>query len=114
MSEMTAAIEVGPGRRRAGAGTCPFCRRWLPLTFHHLIPKKLHRRRRFRKDFSRDTLAQGILICRACHSAIHHRYDEMELATRLNTPASLLADPPLRRHFDWLARQRRAVAERAS
>jgi hypothetical protein len=79
----------------------------MELTFHHLIPRKLHRRPRFRKQYDRERLAQGIYVCRECHDAIHTTYTEMELAKGLASPEALLADPVLSRHFAWLSRQRR-------
>jgi hypothetical protein len=78
----------------------------LALTFHHLIPRKLHRRARFRKRYSREYLNRGIDICRQCHDGIHDRYDEMRLYRDFSSPGELAADPELRRHFDWVARQR--------
>ena len=95
-------------KRADARSACPCCGRRQPLTLHHLIPKKLHRRPHFRKRYSRDVLANGVMICRACHDGIHRLYNEMQLGKRLNTLAALLADEPLRRHFDWVARQRRA------
>ena len=92
--------------RQARHGVCPFCRRHLPLTFHHLIPKKLHRRSRFRKRYTREYLNRGIEICRQCHDGIHDRYDEMQLYRDFCGPAALAADPELRRYFDWVARQK--------
>ncbi|MEO1035350.1 MAG: hypothetical protein AAFX44_07315 [Pseudomonadota bacterium] len=94
-------------RRRGQTGACPCCGRQQPLTFHHLIPRKLHRRPHFRRHYDRATLAAGIMICRACHDGIHRLYDEMHLGKHLNTPDLLLADPALKRHFGWVARQRR-------
>lgn len=88
---------------------CPLCRRRVALTYHHLIPRKLHRRPRFRKRFSRAELHEGVFVCRACHDGIHDRYDEMELARRFPTLASLAADPELGRHFAWVARQRKGL-----
>jgi hypothetical protein len=82
----------------------------MDLTFHHLIPRKLHRRPRFRKQYERERLAQGIYVCRECHNAIHTTYTEMELAQGLASPEALLADPVLSRHFAWLSRQRRHAA----
>ncbi len=78
----------------------------LQLTFHHLIPRKVHRRAHFKKHFDRDTLNQGIAICRDCHKGIHKRFSEMELARSFNTPERLLADPDLARHFSWVAKQK--------
>lgn len=87
-------------------GICCLCLRELPLTFHHLIPRKVHRRSYFQKHFSRDQLNQGIFICRTCHKGIHARYDEMTLARQFNSPERLRADPELARHFAWAARQK--------
>ena len=90
-------------------GTCPLCRRECHLTFHHLIPKKLHRRTFFRKNFTRDELNRGIAICRACHNGIHRLHDEMSLAKHLDSLHALQADDVLRRHFEWVARQKQRL-----
>lgn len=94
-------------RRRPAADVCATCGRKTPLTFHHLIPRKLHRRTRFRRHCSREELNRGIHVCRACHSGIHRRYDEMTLAREFSTLQRLLDDPDLSRHFAWVARQKR-------
>ena len=44
-------------RRGTKAGECPLCMRATELTFHHLIPKKMHRRRFFQKNYKREQLA---------------------------------------------------------
>ncbi|MEZ5477514.1 MAG: hypothetical protein R3E95_08550 [Thiolinea sp.] len=87
-------------------GSCPLCQRETALTFHHLIPRKLHRRPHYRKHYSREQLNQGIAICRQCHNAIHRHYDEMHLAKHLNSLETLQADPLLQRHFAWVGRQK--------
>ena len=85
---------------------CILCKREVALTFHHLIPKKVHRRTFFRKNFTRDELARGIHVCRKCHKGIHRLFDEMHLAKELNPPDKLRADPDLARHVEWVARQK--------
>lgn len=85
---------------------CPLCDRAVPLTFHHLIPKKLHRRTRFKKSYSRAELNQGVLICRLCHNGIHDHYDEMTLAKEFDTFEKLQADASIQRHAEWVAKQR--------
>ncbi|WNJ17308.1 hypothetical protein [Pontibacter sp. G13] len=87
-------------------GTCPMCQRETGLTFHHLIPKKLHRRNRFKKQFTREELNQGIYICRTCHSGIHNLYDEMTLGSQYSSLESLLADSAVQRHVAWVAKQK--------
>lgn len=88
-------------------GFCPLCGRETALTFHHLIPRKLHRRDYFRKNFDKATLNQGIAICRMCHNGIHRLYDEMTLAKRFASLAGLREDEALARHFAWVAKQKR-------
>ena len=87
-------------------GQCPCCRREVALTFHHLIPRKMHRRPFFKKNYSRQQLSQGIYVCRLCHDGIHERFDELTLARRFADPAVLLQESSLQRHFKWVARQR--------
>ncbi|MEM6838522.1 MAG: hypothetical protein AAF609_16910 [Cyanobacteria bacterium P01_C01_bin.120] len=88
------------------AGECPLCGRWLQLTFHHLIPKKLHRRTRFKKNYSKTELNQGVWVCRLCHDGIHDHYDEMALAKHFPTLESIQTDPNIRRHAEWVAKQK--------
>ncbi len=87
-------------------GECPLCGRSLQLTFHHLIPKKLHRRTRFKKRYSKAELNQGVWVCRLCHDGIHDHYDEMALARGFSTLASIQADPHIQRHAQWVAKQK--------
>lgn len=103
---MTSFVVTTPSRR-VQSGPCPFCGRLLTLTFHHLIPKKVHRRSRYRRRFDREELASGIYLCRDCHDGIHANYTEVELAAALSSPEALAADPLLARHFAWVRRQRR-------
>lgn len=87
-------------------GVCPLCGRECPLTFHHLIPRKLHRRKAFRKRYSRAALSQGVHVCRDCHDGIHDFYDEMTLAKRFPQVEALQCDPALARHFRWVAKKK--------
>ncbi|MGK7891105.1 MAG: hypothetical protein AB4042_17385 [Leptolyngbyaceae cyanobacterium] len=109
-----ATLEPSVDSRRLKQGTCPFCHRQVRLTFHHLIPKKVHRRPYFKKNFSREVLNQGVDICRMCHSGIHRHYDEMVLAKSFSSLEALLADEALRKHFDWVAKQKVRSHQRPS
>ena len=88
-------------------GTCELCRRTTHLTFHHLIPRKLHRRTRFKKHYSRQDLNRGIDICRQCHNGLHDLYDEMTLARQFSTLDALLGDEAVMRHATWVSRQKK-------
>lgn len=89
------------------ANACALCGCVRPLTFHHLVPKKLHRRAFFQKNVSRAERSAGIDICRICHDGIHDRYDEMTLGRKLNSLDALRRDDALQRHFAWAARQKK-------
>ena len=92
---------------RGKFGECKLCRRKTHLTFHHLIPKKLHRRTRFRKHYRREDLNRGIDICRMCHNGLHVLYDEMTLAKKYSTLEALLQDEAVMRHVGWVGRQKK-------
>ncbi|MGD9391562.1 MAG: HNH endonuclease [Chromatiales bacterium] len=94
------------GSHNSKYGSCELCRRTTRLTFHHLIPRKLHRRNRFRKNYTREELNLGIAICRRCHNGLHLLYDEMTLAKHFSTLDALLADDAIKRHVAWAGRQK--------
>jgi len=87
-------------------GHCALCDRTTRLTFHHLIPKKLHRRKHFKKHYDKATLQSGIDICTRCHSGLHTLFDEMTLGRSLNTITRLKENPMVAKHCDWVARQK--------
>ena len=101
-------ISARPASRSLRHGPCPACHRHTGLSFHHLIPRKMHRRNYFKKHFSREQLSLGIYLCRQCHDGIHDRFDEITLAKRFSDPDILLAEPELQTHFAWVGKQRHA------
>lgn len=88
------------------SGLCALCGRHTELTFHHLIPRKVHRRSRFRKQHAREALQAGVELCRLCHRGVHRLYDEMTLARQFASLQALRDDPAVRRHVDWVRKQR--------
>ncbi|MDT0595075.1 hypothetical protein [Glaciecola petra] len=92
--------------RRSRFGTCPLCSREVDLTFHHLIPKKMHRRTFFKKHFTKKELAAGIDICRLCHTGLHKNYTEMQLAKHFFNVERIKADKQLQTHFLWVNKQK--------
>ena len=86
---------------------CELCRARRDLTFHHLIPRKVHKRAFFKRNYDREDLQQGAFLCRLCHSAVHRAFDEMTLAKRYMTVAALRHAPELQRHIAWAGKQRR-------
>ena len=93
---------------RGPLGECELCGREKPLTEHHLIPRAVHNKTRFKKLFSREEMNhRRISICRACHKGIHRLIpDEKELARDYNTKEALLADERIAKHVKWVGKQR--------
>ena len=87
-------------------GVCCLCKRETDLTFHHLIPRKVHRRAYFKKHFTKQELNVGIDVCRQCHRVIHKSFSEMELAKSFNSIDKLIAEPLLVNQFEWLSKQK--------
>ena len=92
-------------------GACCLCSRAMQLTFHHLIPKQLHKRylggRALPKGLPTDAeptrsfLGQyGIMICRPCHSVVHRSAPNAILAERFCTLETLREAPAVAK---WIA-----------
>jgi len=92
--------------KRQAYGICPLCQRETRLTFHHLIPRALHQRNWYRKNYPKEQLQAGINICRLCHKGLHDLHDEKTLGRELNTLEHLSRDPQIRKHVAWVAKQR--------
>ena len=85
------------GERAAPSGPdiCPLCDRPIPpgarASRHHLVPK-------LKGGAKKPT----VRLHQICHSAIHARFTEAELARRLADPASLKAEPELASFIAWV------------
>lgn len=96
-----------PPRKRTAPARCELCDRDTALTFHHLIPRRAHGKRRIRERFDRrDLHTRGLWLCRLCHRQLHRFYSEMELAERLNTRERILAEPAMQRFLAWARKQK--------
>ena len=85
---------------------CRLCGSDRLLTFHHLIPKRCHRNKWFRKNFTKEEMQQrGIVLCRKCHSFIHNHFTEKQLGRELNTLEKLQANELIRNHAAWSKKQ---------
>ena len=89
---------------------CALCAQPSHLTFHHLIPKDLHRKRWVRERYPLPWLRnRGLWICRSCHTFLHRHFDERTLGERLHTLEALRAEPAVARHIAWASKQKRRV-----
>jgi len=82
---------------------CELCERERDLTFHHLIPKTLHKNKWFKKNFTRKDMARGIDLCRDCHSAIHKFINEKDLGRNYNTKSLLMEHEKVRGFVKWVS-----------
>jgi hypothetical protein len=90
-------------------GPCELCGRpGKFLTFHHLIPRHCHRKKRFRNRFSISEMrSSGLWLCGACHDGIHDLIpDEKILGWSYNTRELLLGHEGVRKHIDWVKKQK--------
>ena len=75
---------------------CVLCRRPIPpgarSSRHHLVPR-----------LKGGTHAGTVRLHQICHSAVHARFTEAELARRLSAPDALRAEPRLAEFLDWVA-----------
>ncbi|UMY16198.1 HNH endonuclease [Methylobacterium organophilum] len=74
---------------------CPLCERPIPpgarQSLHHLTPKLKGGRH-----------GETVRLHQICHSAIHARYSEAEIARRLADVDALRADPEIARFLAWV------------
>lgn len=88
-------------------GPCELCGREKPRTFHHLIPRRLHRKGYALRQFGKEEMqTRGLLLCRACHRKVHQLFDERTLGLEYNTKEKLLAVPALQKFLAWVKKQR--------
>jgi len=87
---------------------CELCGREKPLTKHHLIPRAVHGKKRYRDRFGKqEMIRRGIQICRQCHNGIHDLIpDEKLLAEHFYTKELLLAHEAIARHVAWARKQK--------
>ncbi|QQR41274.1 restriction endonuclease [Devosia rhizoryzae] len=88
-----AAAEAAAARR--APDICPLCERPIPpdakSSRHHLTPR-----------LKGGTHKGTVRLHQICHSAIHARFSETELAKRLADVESLRSDPELAEFIAWV------------
>lgn len=93
-------------------GKCELCERDdTYLNFHHLIPKMVHGRNKYTKEYDSDYLnTHGAWLCKShCHKQIHAFYSEKHLANALNTLEKLKADPKIQAYVAWHRKQKHVI-----
>jgi len=85
------------------ASACEICERdWIPLTYHHLIPRSTHARvlkRGWHEEWQLNSVAW---LCRACHSMVHRLESNEELARNYYSVERLLERDEVRKFATWV------------
>ena len=88
---------------------CDLCGRLLKddTTRHHLVPRAVHRKKRFQRRFSKDERLTTVELCRDCHRAVHDLVpDEKEIAERYYTLELLREHPAIAKFLTWIRKQK--------
>jgi len=90
---------------KPGSDLCELCKREEKLTFHHLIPVTLHSRKWFAKNYSKEELQSGAMLCSDCHNAIHRFIPEKLLGTDFNTIEKLRSNEKVTNFVSWVSKR---------
>lgn len=73
------------------------------INFHHLIPKTLHRSKKFIKMYSRDHMnTSGLWLCKwHCHRQIHRFISEKDMGMSYYTKELLLEHKEVKKYIEW-------------
>lgn len=95
--------------RNDKVGICSLCsREEIYLTFHHLIPKTLHSKKWYKKNFSVEELNSGVDLCEDCHEAIHDFITEKELGKKFNSIKALMSHSKVKKFVSWIKKQKKS------
>jgi 5-methylcytosine-specific restriction endonuclease McrA len=86
---------------------CEICERdWIPLSYHHLIPRDVHAKvlkRGWHEEWQLNSVAW---LCRACHSFVHRMASNEELAREYYTVERILERDDVLDWARWVGRVR--------
>ncbi|KAG7293828.1 hypothetical protein NEMBOFW57_003886 [Staphylotrichum longicolle] len=96
-----------PSSTKGKVTACEICGRdWINLTYHHLIPRKVHEQAVKRGWHRPEELQNVAWLCGACHRFVHRFKEHEDLAREFYTVERLLAAEEVRRFAEWVGRVR--------
>lgn len=108
LNEYVSSVTAGPpvwASTRTEA--CEICERdWIPLSYHHLIPRAVHEKVRKRGWHEEWLLNSVAWLCRACHSFVHRMAGNEELARQWYTVERILEREDVQDWAKWVSRIR--------
>ncbi|KAI4092265.1 MAG: hypothetical protein L6R37_007602 [Teloschistes peruensis] len=101
------AIAAPPVWSSTRTSACEICERdWIPLSYHHLIPRQMHAKAIKRGWHEEWRLNSVAWLCRACHSFLHRIASNEELAREYWTVKRLLEREDVIAWASWVGRVR--------
>lgn len=96
-----------PATAATRASECEICgRSWIPLSYHHLIPRFVHEKVVKRGWHKKDDLQNVAWLCGACHRFVHTFRNHEELARDFYTVELLLQDEKVQQWAAWASKLR--------
>ncbi|KAK2609121.1 hypothetical protein QQS21_002348 [Conoideocrella luteorostrata] len=100
-------ITPPPASWASRTDACEICGRgWIPLSYHHLIPRFVHDKVVKRGWHRKEDLQNVAWLCGACHRFVHHFKNHEELARDYYTVALLLEEEDVQKFAAWVGRLR--------
>jgi hypothetical protein len=100
---ITSATRPPPAPSATRTTACELCSRdWIPLTYHHLIPKQIHTKALKRGWHDEAKLNSVAWLCRACHSFVHRVASNEELAREYYTVEKLSEREDVEKWVGWV------------
>jgi hypothetical protein len=82
---------------------CEICKRdWVPLTYHHLIPRSMHQKSLKRGWHEEWELNKVAWLCGACHRCVHRVATNVELAREWDSVEKLREREDIGRFAAWV------------
>jgi hypothetical protein len=104
---ISASITPPPKWIETRKSACEICdREWVPLTYHHLIPKQIHAKVLKRNWHEEHQLNSVAWLCRACHSFVHRMASNEELAREWYTVNLICQRDDVQKWAQWIGRVR--------
>lgn len=86
---------------------CEICERdWVPMTYHHLIPKQVHAKVLKRGWHDEHRLNSVAWLCRACHSFVHRMASNEGLAKDWYTVDKICEREDVQKWAQWVGKVR--------
>ncbi|KAJ5254960.1 hypothetical protein N7497_007566 [Penicillium chrysogenum] len=108
LTEYISSVTTGPPAwASTRADACEICERdWIPLSYHHLIPRGLHAKV-IKKGWHDEWMLNSVAwLCRACHSFVHRMASNEELAREWFTVERICEREDVQDWAKWVGKVR--------